>query len=166
MKNFFRVFIVIFVLLFIFNYATAMGRQPSKKASLDKEAPDFSLSDIDGDKVTLSDFKNKNNVMLFFWATWCRFCQKEISYLNTKYDELKEKEMVVLAIDINENINTVKKFLANKPTQYSMLLDKDANVSSDYDIIGVPTYILIDKEGIVKFMGNNFPEDYGEFISE
>jgi peroxiredoxin len=154
------------IFMVVLGKAIAMGTRDTAKDYLNREAPDFSLYDLNGRKVTLSDFKNRNNVILFFWATWCMFCREEINYLNNRYDELEEKEIVVLAIDVDESGKAVRRFLINKPIRYKILLDKDAKVAFDYGLNGVPTYVVIDKKGIIKYIENSFPIDYQDFISE
>lgn len=74
-------------------------------------APDFSLKDLDGKTVKLSDYKGKI-VILNFWAVWCKYCKQEMPDLNEFNKELvKDNEAVTLAVDAQESSDTVKNYL-------------------------------------------------------
>ncbi|MFH1655958.1 MAG: peroxiredoxin family protein [Candidatus Omnitrophota bacterium] len=166
MKNILRISVIIFVLLSIFNYATAMGRQYESSLDLNQPAPDFSLLDIEGNEISLADFKDKKNVLLFFWTTWCPGCRRQIRYIDSIKVELKENDTEILAIDIAESLSKIERFAADYSVTFKILLDKDGEVSEDYDVFGVPTYVIIDKLGTIKYVANSFPEDYKNYISE
>jgi peroxiredoxin len=142
-----------------------MGQQYKSAANINKAAPDFSLLDTEGNKISLSDLKGTKNIVLFFWTTWCPHCRRQIKYLNNIYDQLKEKNTEILAIDIQEGLSTINKFVAKYPVSFKILLDTDAGASEDYGIIGVPTYIIINKQGNISLISHSFPEDYENFIS-
>ena len=166
MKNFLKIAVAVFVLLTIFSNATAMGRRQSNEIAINAEAPDFCLNDMDGKKIKLSDFKKKKHVMMFFWATWCYYCRKEIKYFNDKYDDLEDDGIEVLAINLDESKKTIKRFMSSKPLKYRMLLDTGSRVASLYELLGVPTYVLVDKKGIIKFIGSRFPNNYQDIFSD
>ncbi|MBM3251461.1 MAG: redoxin domain-containing protein [Candidatus Omnitrophica bacterium] len=166
MKNFLRVSVLILILLSFFTNVSAMGQQYKSASDTNKAAPDFSLLDTERNEVSLSDLKGAKNIVLFFWTTWCPHCRRQIKYLNNIYAELKENNTEILAIDIQENLSTINKFVADYPVEFRILLDKDASVAEDYDILGVPTYIIINKQGNISLISHSFPDDYKKFISD
>ncbi len=118
-------------------------------------APDFTLSDINGRKVTLSEFRGKV-VLLNFWATWCGPCRAEMPALNNLYLDLKGKGLVVLAVSVDPSDKPVRSFVSEKKLGFPVLLDKEKEVYFDsYAVVGLPAAFLIDKKGMVveKIMG-------------
>lgn len=121
-------------------------------------APEFKLSDLNGNLVNLSDYRDKQTVILFFWTTWCHFCRKELKILKDKYAELEKSGVELLAINVQEPAEKIKNYIKNYALTFKVLLDKDALVGDAYNIFGVPTYVLIDKAGNVHFADHYFPE--------
>lgn len=124
-------------------------------------APDFELQDIRQDIITLSSYKDKQPVVLFFWTTWSPFCQKELKVLNDMYAGLVKDGLEVLSINVGELPDTVDNFIRSYNLAYQVLLDKDTYVSRIYKATGVPVYVLIDKKGYIVFKDNYFP--YGKY---
>ncbi|MDD4900094.1 MAG: cytochrome c biogenesis protein CcdA [Candidatus Omnitrophica bacterium] len=146
----------------ISNVAWAQESQPEATSV----APDFKLEDTNGVLHTLSSYKNKQPVLLFFWTTWCPFCQKELAGLNNNYTVLKSEGIELLAINAGESLNTVQRLLKKVNPVFTVLLDKDTEVASAFFVLGVPTYILIDKNGQVVYQDNSFPGDLKELIKK
>jgi peroxiredoxin len=130
-----------------------------------KPAPDFKMQDLYQDIFKLSDYKDKQPVVLFFWTSWCPFCQNELKVLNGMYAGLVEDGTMLLSINVGELPDTVETFTKSYHLSYRVLLDRDTSVSRSFGMQGVPTYILIDKKGRIIFEGNYFPQkEYKELI--
>jgi len=129
-------------------------------------APDFKLKDLSQHTVVLSSYKDKQPVLLFFWTTWCPFCRRELKVLNEKYGELIKDNLEVLAVNIEEKQNTIDSFIRRNAIILRIFLDEDATVAQSYDILGVPTYILIDKKGYIVSEAHSFPREYKKLISQ
>ncbi len=128
---------------------------------------DFKLQDLNQETVTLSSYRGKQPVLLFFWTTWCPFCRKEIKIINDMYEELKKDNLAVLTINVQETSERVNNFLKIYRLVSKVLLDKDAQVAQDFGLIGFPTYILIDKKGNIAFRNHYFPrQEYKKLISK
>lgn len=113
------------------------------------KAPDFSLKDLNGKTVKLSDYKGKV-VILNFWATWCPYCIDEMPDLDKLSKEYsKSGETVILAIDVQEDAKKVEKFVSDNKFSLPVLLDTDGSVASAYGISGYPTTFIINKDGTV-----------------
>lgn len=132
-----------------------------------KLSPDFTLRDLNQNTFTLSNYKNKQPVLLFFWTTVCPFCRQELRVLKDAYPELTKEGLVLVAIDAGESFSKVENFTKNYDLPFRVLLDKDYAVAYDFGVMGVPTYVLVDKKGYVRFIDNYFPkEKYKSIISE
>jgi peroxiredoxin len=112
-------------------------------------APDFTLLDIDGNTVKLSDLKGKT-VILNFWATWCPPCRKEFPLLIDTYETNKANGLVVLGVDVKEAVGPVRKFVDNFGATYPILLDTNGSVTSQYRVQGLPFTWFIDSDGIAR----------------
>ena len=148
-------------LLFLFSSLPVLS---AKDVSL---APDFILEDTQGNKIKLADYRNKQSILLFFWTTWCPFCREELKSLNGgRYTDLTKKGWKIMVIDVGEGASQVNNFIKKNPLVFSVLLDTDSSVSYIYDVLGVPTYVLIDKTGSIVFQANEFPLDYENLLSK
>lgn len=124
-------------------------------------APDFSLLDVSGKPVSLSDFKGKV-VLLNFWATWCNVCVEEMEGLNKLYRDMKDNGFLVIAVSIDQSRNDVAKFVSSRRLEFPVLLDPEKEVYFDkYAVFGLPTSFLIDKKGYIRdrYIGEN---DWGD----
>ena len=112
----------------------------------DKPAPDFTLKNLSGDDVSLSDYKGKI-VLLNFWATWCGYCVKEMPDLQKINDE--NDDVVVLAVDVMEDLEIVEDYIKTGGYDFEVVLDTDGEIAKTYSIGGYPTSYFIDKEGLM-----------------
>lgn len=114
-------------------------------------APDFSLKDLDGNTVKLSDYKGKI-VILNFWAVWCKYCKQEMPDLNELSKELqKDGDAVILAVDSQESLKTVEKYVSSNKFDLKVLLDEDGSITEEYGITGFPTTFIINSDGSLYF---------------
>ncbi|GFE61429.1 peroxiredoxin [Geobacter sp. AOG2] len=129
----------------------------AQAARVNDKAPDFSLQDLHGHKVTLEEFKAKGNaVILNFWSTTCPPCVAEIPALNALYREMKANGLVILGIAIDSSDRPVRELANQLKIEYPVLLDGEKNVYFDmYGLFGQPISILVDRSGVVrdKFIG-------------
>ena len=121
----------------------------STTAIVGKKAPDFTLQDLDGQSVSLSDFEGKP-VLINFWNSGCSPCRREMPFLQEIYDEIPDSELVMLTINIGESSATVKKFLGDNNLSLPVLLDTNAAVAQRYSMPGIPTTFFVDRDGILQ----------------
>jgi len=111
-------------------------------------APDFSLQDTQGKIFKLSSQRG-DPVIIFFGTTWCPACRNEMPHYKSLYDKYASSGMKFLYIDINESPTRVARFAKENLFPYQVLVDTDGSVANNYSIIGVPTIILVNKEGTI-----------------
>ncbi|MCG2769448.1 MAG: TlpA family protein disulfide reductase [Anaerolineae bacterium] len=112
-------------------------------------APDFTLPDLNGDEVQLSDYRGKV-LLLNFWATWCPPCQQEIPMFIEVYEELKGDDFVILAVSMGEGKDKVSSFVSQKGMSFPVLLDSSRDVARRYLVRAIPTSVMIDRDGVVQ----------------
>jgi len=110
------------------------------------KAIDFNLKDLSGKELTLSDLKGKK-VFLNFWATWCPPCKAEMPEIEKLYQETKDSNLVIVAVEIGEPLTTVKSFIDSNKYNFKVLIDPDQSVASKYNIASIPTSYFIDVDG-------------------
>ncbi len=126
--------------------------QGGKLLTIGDKAPDFSISDMNGNQVTLSDFlKDNKEVILAFWTTWCPECRKEMPILNEFAKKHRDKVEIV-GINLKESKEVVKSFVEPRGIGFKILLDTKGKVARLYNVYSIPTSVLINKEGLIKSM--------------
>jgi peroxiredoxin len=115
-------------------------------------APDFNLLDVDGNQHRLADYRGKV-VAINFWATWCPPCLREMPSMQRLWDQLKQKDFVILAIDVGEDDETVFRFTIalDTPLEFPLLLDLDGKIVAQWPVLGLPTTFIVDKQGRVAY---------------
>jgi peroxiredoxin/outer membrane lipoprotein-sorting protein len=130
----------------------AKSRAELQKEALVKSvgapAPDFSLLDLEGQEVKLSQLKGKV-VLLNFWATWCVPCRSEMPNIELLHREFKDKGVVVLGID-DEEPQKQNAFLQKFGFSFASLVEPKKQASNLYSVGGIPTTVVIDQRGTIK----------------
>lgn len=122
--------------------ALAMHRPPEPR-----EAPDFTLPDVEGRPVRLRDLRGKL-VFLNFWATWCPPCKLEMPSMERLYKTFKRTEFAMLAVSIDrQGVQVVKPFMEELQLTFPALLDSASEAARLYGLRGLPTTYLIDQNG-------------------
>ena len=122
-------------------------------------APEFTLRNLDKEIFTLSKYRGKQPVILFFWTTWCVNCREGIKTLNEMYSRIVKDKFEVLSINVGESESRVARFAKAYNLLFKVLLDPDTGTARSFGLIGVPTYIIIDKNGRIRFYDHYFPKD-------
>ena len=111
-------------------------------------APDFTLTDLNGNIVTLSNLRGKN-VFLNFWASWCEPCRNEMADIERLYQETKDTDLVILTINSTENKSTVQSYLKANNLNFTVLLDTREEAALNYLTGFIPASFFIDKDGYI-----------------
>ncbi len=112
-----------------------------------KSAPEFDLKDLEGNPVSLKDFKGKP-ILLNFWATWCEACKEELPSMQRLYEHLKPMGIEIVAISIDRsNKDRIKQYVKEYGLTFPILWDPKQTARRGYFIMGLPTSYLVDSEG-------------------
>ncbi len=119
-----------------------------------KEAYDFTLETLTGEKISLRTELKTKKVVLIFFTTWCPHCESAVSDANAFYKEYKDKVRVI-AIDIQEPEKKVKNFAKRTKMTYAVAIDSTGGVANRYGVSGIPTIIAIGKNNKILYRGTN-----------
>ncbi len=156
-----KIFLIALSLILVQNFLFAA--QPLRNKT-PEPATNFTLLDLENKEFSLSDLRGKP-IILFFWTTSCPYCRKELKLLNTMHAGLLKEGVELVSINEDEFADRVPKFIKDYSLSYRVLLDTDNNVARAYGILGVPTYIFINKEGRIVFSDWSFPQkEYKDLI--
>jgi peroxiredoxin len=115
-------------------------------------APGFTLSDLTGKPVSLSDYKGKV-VLLNIWATWCGPCKREIPSLDKLYQLKKNKGFEILAVSVDRtSTSSVASFVSNYQMSFPVLHDTRGEVARKYRANAIPKSFLLDREGVIRWL--------------
>src|SRR6202167_1123164 len=114
-------------------------------------APAFTLTALNGDSATLSQYKGQV-VMLNFWATWCGPCQQEMPLLDQMYKKYKPAGFTLIGVNVEKDAPPVKQLLDRKPVGFPVLLDPASQVSKAYHVDEMPSTVIIDRKGQIRYI--------------
>lgn len=134
-----------------------------KEQMMDKSAPELTLNDLDGNTVSLADFKGKI-VVLDFWGTWCGVCLQSFPAMQQSVNKYKEDGRIkFLFIDTLEKIEDaekkVREIINNNNYTFHVLLDVDNSVANAYKITSAPIKIIIGPNGNIRFRSPGYGGD-------
>jgi len=129
-------------------------------------APAFTLSSRAGGEVSLADLKGQV-VMINFWASWCGPCRQEFPALDQIYAKYKPMGFTLVAINVESEKADAEKFLATTPASFPILFDPDNKVSGSYGVSAMPTTVLVDRQGRVRWLHRAYkPGDEAKYIEQ
>jgi thiol-disulfide isomerase/thioredoxin len=151
-------FILVFAATFVF-FSFFTARLEGGKVN------DFTLTDMNGNKVNLSDAAANKTLLLYFWATWCKPCRlvaPQVSALAEKYND----RITVIGINVGgvDSPKDVKKYGKRHKINYPLFIDSDNQTVEAYSIHAIPTVILLDTDGNILFRDNELPENLEQFL--
>ncbi|HEU4618512.1 MAG TPA: TlpA disulfide reductase family protein [Gammaproteobacteria bacterium] len=122
-------------------------------------APNFTLPDRGGKEVSLADLKGQV-VMINFWATWCGPCRTEMPKLEALYERYGDLGFTLLGVNVENDKKGAEKWLEETPVSFDILFDTRNEVSKLYDVVAMPTTVIMDKTGKVRFVHHGYQAGY------
>jgi len=122
-------------------------------------APDFTLHSMGGPNLRLQEQRGRV-VMINFWATWCGPCRQEMPHLNRLYDKYKASGFVLLGVNVDDDAGNAQVVATKLGVKFPVLLDSDKLVSKLYDLSTMPSTVLIDRDGKVRFVHRGYLSGY------
>ena len=132
---------------------------PAQADETSGKASNFTLKSNSGKNIKLSELRGQV-VMLNFWASWCKPCRQEMPLLNEIYNKYHSLGFTLLGINIENSPELAKRFLADVKVDFPILYDPENQVSKAYDVNAMPTTILIDRDGKMRFLHKGYKPGY------
>jgi cytochrome c biogenesis protein CcmG/thiol:disulfide interchange protein DsbE len=152
-------------------FASRRATPKSPAAASGNVAPELAVTDIDGQKLTLSDYKGKV-VLLDFWATWCTPCRTEIPHFVEMQNKYGPQGFQVIGISMDDDAKPVREFYQQHQLNYPVAVGDDKLADRFGGVMGLPVNFLIDREGRIhsKHLGATdisvFDEEVTELLKE
>ena len=124
------------------------------------------LSGLRGNSVVIpSDFKGQA-LLIHFWASWCPTCRGEMKALESIYGRYGGKGVIPCSIGLGEKRETAVSYLRDMIVSYPVLLDPSSSTRKPFGVAGIPTYFVLDREGVVrhKILGKADPKGLDKIV--
>lgn len=118
-------------------------------------APDFTLKSLEGPNLRLQEQRGKV-VLLNFWATWCAPCREEMPQLNKLYEKYRASGFTLLGVNVDEDSRNAAGIANQLGVKFPVLFDSDKRVSKLYDLSAMPSTVMIDRDGKVRFLHRGY----------
>ncbi|MEX0678609.1 MAG: DUF2092 domain-containing protein [Pirellulales bacterium] len=135
-------------------------------ALLGKPAPAVELDLLGGGKLDLASYKEKNVVILDFWATWCGPCAQAMPIIEKVAEKYKDKGVLLFAVNLQEGEDDIRAFLEEAKLNLAVALDKEATVAQAYLANAIPQTVLVGKDGTVQVVKVGLSPNLAESLSE
>jgi len=157
-------FFIVFLLIFVMPTQAQAQLFFMPNSLVGKAAPDFTLKNLEDKDLNMTQYRDGKSAIIFFWATWCPHCRTALKGLNRNKAEFEKKDIKLVLVDLGESAEEVSEHLLRSNMDLNVFLDMDAALSESYGVIGVPTFYLVDKSGIVRLVDHALPENYEEIL--
>ena len=130
-------------------------------------APAFTLEQLDGPSVRFPEQSRGQVVAIRFWADWCPFCRSEMTALEPVYRQHRDRGLVILAVNVMQPPETVRKFIQELGVSYDVLLDRQGEVMRSYRVMGLPMTFIVDRQGVIRarIVGESTPQVFERAIT-
>jgi len=128
-------------------------------------APDFTLKSNSGENLRLSEFRGEV-VMINFWASWCGPCRQEMPLLDELYTQYHPLGFTILGVNVEENPNKARWMLKNIPVKFPVLFDNRSKVSKLYNVMTMPSTVLVDRNGTIRYRHEGYKPGYEDTYQE
>lgn len=141
--------------------ANATSDAASERAgtAIGETAPGFQLTLTDGVPISLSDLRGQPAVIVF-WTAWCPACKEEAPRINKLAGQFEPLGVRVLGINIQDSLVRAEAGIKDFGIRYPVARDPDASIARRYKVTGTPTIVFLDHNGVVRYIGNELPQDY------
>lgn len=126
----------------------------------------FSASTAQADPLNLAQYQGKQAVYLDFWASWCVPCRESFPWLNLMQSRYSSRGLKIIAVNLDNDPDAASDFLAEYPAYFDIVFDPSGELASRYDIQGMPSSVLIDKQGNIFRQHVGFHGDKSAFYED
>lgn len=142
------------VLSLVLTLTTAAVWSASKDLT-NQIAPDFTLKSLDGQNIKLSEHRGEV-ILINFWASWCGPCRQEMPLLDELHQKYSPMGFSLYGVNVEEDSEAAKKMLGDLSVSFPILFDTENDVSKAYDVIAMPTTVIVDRDGMVHYIHRGY----------
>jgi peroxiredoxin len=128
---------------------------PAMAAVTGSAAPDFTLKSASGENLKLSEYRGEV-VLINFWASWCGPCRQEMPALDELHNRYRALGFTVLGVNVEEDSRKAREVLKDLQLSFPVLLDDRSTVSRLYDIVAMPSTVLVDRNGNIRYLHKGY----------
>ena len=128
-------------------------------------APDFTLKNRQGENIRLSDFRGQV-VMINFWASWCGPCRQEMPLLEELYARYQPMGFTILGVNVEQDPAQALAMLRDIPVSFPVLFDSESRVSRRYEVVAMPSTVLIDRDGRIRHLHRGYKPGYEDIYQQ
>jgi peroxiredoxin len=122
-------------------------------------APDFTLHSRGGKNLRLSDYRGQI-VLINFWASWCGPCRQEMPLLQNLYRRYSKLGFVILGVNVDSDSSKANHYLRDVHVSFPILYDNSNAVSKRFNVSAMPTTVIVDRNGKMRFMHQGYKPGY------
>ena len=152
------------VLYFLVATAALFSATSVASVKVSESAPDFTLRELQGGNLRLEEYRGQV-VLINFWASWCGPCRQEMPILDRLHQRYEETGFAVLGVNVEGEDAPAKKIVDKTNVTFPVLIDEGQSVSQLYDLEAMPSTVVVDRDGVVRYVHRGYkPGDEAKYV--
>jgi len=143
---------------------TTVAAVHAHAVAIQDEAPDFTLKSLEGSNLRLEEYRGQV-VLINFWASWCGPCRQEMPLLDRLHHRYEDTGFAVLGVNVEGEVKPAQEIVDKTNVTFPVLIDEDQKVSEMYDLEAMPSTVVVDRDGVVRYIHRGYkPGDEAKYI--
>jgi thiol-disulfide isomerase/thioredoxin len=135
-----------------------LAAAPAQAVRAGDVAPPFALATAAGETIDLARLRG-SVVYVDFWASWCSPCKRSFPWMNALHARYRGEGLAIVAINVDKRRADAERFLRDVPATFPVVFDAQGGAPEAYDVKGMPSSYLIDRQGVVVAIEEGFHDD-------
>jgi peroxiredoxin len=129
-----------------------------KPELVEKRVPDFTLETFSGQRRNLGKLIEGKRALIYFWATWCPNCHEKLKYFQDIKQQYEDDGIALIIVNIGDQRKNVERYMKKHQISLDVFLDPERSLQKPYHLIGIPTLVYVDHQGMVVNVRHDLPE--------
>lgn len=144
--------------------AAVLMALPAGAVTVQDTAPDFTLKSLEGSNLRLEEYRGQV-VLINFWASWCGPCRQEMPLLDRLHQRYTDTGFAVLGVNVEGEEAPARELIDRIPVTFPVLIDKGQLVSELYKLEAMPSTVVVDRDGVVRYIHRGYkPGDEAKYV--